>query len=140
MDIGDLSLILQIVIFFTLILGLPLTREAPKNAKNFLRHGYLTTFALALHTVLVIVVMIFLALDGYSEIFSLPTLSLFVDLGHIFLGFAALVLGWAVVAFWFTKPLKALGCYRAKKLMLPLIVVWAISLIMGAVVHLFDLF
>ena len=140
MEIGDLSLIIQIVIFFTLILGLPLTREAPKNSKNLLRHGYLTTFALTLHTALVVVVMIILALDGYADILSLPALSLVVDLGHIILGFSAVVLGWIVVAYWFSNPLKTLGCYKTKKLMLPVIVIWALSLIMGAIIHLLDFF
>jgi K+-sensing histidine kinase KdpD len=140
LEIGDLSLIVQIIIFFILILGLPLTREGAKNAKNLLRHGYLTTFALALHTILVVIIMIFLALDGYSDIFSLPIPSIVVDLGHIILGFAALIIGWIVVAFWFFKPLKTLGCYKVKKLMLPLIVIWALSLIMGTIVHLFNFF
>ncbi len=140
LEIGDLSLIIQVVIFFILILGLPLTREGARNAKNLLRHGYLTTFALALHTVMVVAVMIILALDGYSEILSLPHLSLAVDLGHIVLGFAALVLGWVVVAFWFSKPLNTVGCYRVKWLMLPLTVIWALSLIMGTIIHLFEFF
>ena len=89
---------------------------------------------------MVVVVMIILALDGYSDILSLPPLSLVVDLGHIILGFAALVLGWVVVAFWFSKPLTTAGCYKVKKLMLPLTIVWALSLVMGAIVHLFDFF
>ncbi len=140
LEIGDVSLIIQIAIFFMLILGLPLTREGTKNAKNLLRHGYLTTFALALHTVMVVAVMIILALEGYSEILSLPPLSIVVDLGHIISGFVALVLGWVVVAFWFSKPLATAGCYKVKKLMLPLTMVWGLSLIMGAIVHLFDFF
>ena len=140
MDIGDLSLIVQIVVFFVLILGLPLTREGSRNAKNLLRHGYLTTFALTFHTVMVAVVMIILALEGYAEVLSLPAVSLIVDLGHIILGFAAVALGWIVVVSWFFKPLNALGCYRTKKLMLPLLLVWALSLIMGATIHLLNFF
>ncbi len=140
LEVGDLSLIIQIAIFFLLVLGLPLTREGARNAKNLLRHGYLTTFALSLHTVMVVVVMIILAIDGYSEIFSLPSLSLVVDLGHIILGFAALGLGWIVVAFWLSRPLTTAGCYRVKKLMLPLTMVWGLSLVLGVIVHLFDFF
>jgi hypothetical protein len=140
LEIGDLSLIIQIIVFFILILGLPLTKEGAKNTKNIIRHGYLTTFALALHTVSVVAIMIILSLNGYSDIFSLPVLSIAVDLAHIILGFVAIILGWIVVAFWVSKPLKVLRCYKAKKLMLPLIVIWLLSLIMGAIVHLFNFF
>jgi hypothetical protein len=68
-EIGDLGLIIQIVIFFILILGLPLKRSAPKETKNFVRHGYLTVFALILHTIKVIIAMILLSVEGYSSFF-----------------------------------------------------------------------
>ncbi len=140
MEVGDLGLIIQIVIFFILILGLPLTKSAPKETKNLVRHGYLTIFALILHTIIVIVAMILFSLDGYSELLSSPPLSLAATLTHIILGVAALVLGYVVVSFWISKPLNELRCYRAKKLMLPLIVIWGLSLVIGAIVHLVGFF
>ncbi len=140
MEIGDLGLVVQIVIFFILVLGLPLTRNTVKDTKNLLRHGYLTAFALILHTIAVVIVMILLVLGGYSTFFSLPILSLMVTLTHMILGVAALVIGYVVVVFWFSKPLGDLGCNGVRKLMFPLIVIWGLSLIMGAVVHLFEFF
>jgi hypothetical protein len=136
---GDVSLIVQIVILFILVLGLPLAKDN-QNSKNLLRHGYLTAFALGFHTVLVIIVMILLAFEGFSSIFSLPTLNLVLSLSHIILGFAALGLAYVVVGFWVSKPIKSLACIRAKKLMLPLIIIWATSLVLGAILHLFELF
>jgi hypothetical protein len=139
-EIGDFSLIIQVVILFMLVLGLPLSKGGPVNSKSLLRHGYLTAFALALHTVLVIVVMIILAFGGYAEIFSLPLLSLTLSLSHMVLGFVAIAMGYVVVAFWLSKPLSNMGCYRARKIMMPLLVVWAVSLVLGAIVHLFEFF
>lgn len=137
---GDVSVIVQILILFILVLGLPLARGNPPNTKNLLRHGYLTAFALGLHTALVIAVMILLALDGFASIFSLPTLNFAFTIFHIVLGFAALVLAYVVVGFWVSKPLKTLVCNRAKKIMLPLIIIWAIALVTGAIIHLFEIF
>ena len=138
--IGDISLILQIIIVFLLILGVPLVKGELKNTKNFLRHGYLTAFALGLHTVLVVVIMIFLALDGFADLPTLPVLNIVLMVTHIILGFAALVLGFVVVGVWLTKPLKNLACYKVRKIMLPLIIIWAASLVIGAIIHLGELF
>jgi hypothetical protein len=68
--------------------------------------------------------MILLSLEGYSSFLSLPMPSFMVTATHIILGFAALTVGYVVVAFWFSKPLKELRCNRVKKLMLPIIVIW----------------
>jgi hypothetical protein len=136
--VGDVSLIIQVAILFILILGVPLAKSAGngKTSKNYLRHGYLTAFALGLHTVLVIIVMIVLALDSLESMFTLPALNIVLGLSHIVTGSLAIVLGYVLVGFWFSKPLKNLACFRTKKLMTPTIIIWAISLIIGAIVHL----
>jgi hypothetical protein len=72
LELGDISFVVQIIIFFLLIIGLPLSKSVPMNSKNLLRHGYLAAFALGLHTILVAIVMIIFAIDGYADIFSLP--------------------------------------------------------------------
>jgi hypothetical protein len=138
--VGDVSLILQVVILFILILGVPLVKGESKNPKNFLIHGYLTALALGLHTVLVAVIMIFLAQDGLVGMFTLPLLNIVVSLSHIVLGFVALALGFIVVGYWLNKPLKSMACYRVRTLMMPLIIIWAVSLVLGAVMHLGGLF
>jgi len=136
--VGDVSLIIQVAILFILVLGVPLVKSAGngKTSKNYLRHGYLTAFALGLHTVLVIIVMIILALDSLESMFTLPALNIVLGLSHIVTGTLAIILGYVLVGFWFSKPLKNLACFRTKKLMTPTIIIWTISLIIGAIVHL----
>ncbi len=136
---GDLALVVQVIIFFILILGLPLAK-GDSSSRNYIRHGYLTVFALGLHTVLVAVVMVYLALEGFAELLSLPTPIIAFNLLHVALGFAALALAYVVVGFWLTKPIKSMACYRTRKLMWPLLIIWAISLVTGAIMHLFGIF
>jgi hypothetical protein len=84
-DVDTVFIIIQIVIVFMLILGLPLAKGA-QNRKNLIRHGYLTIFAIVLHTVMVIIVMVFLAMDGFMSITNLSMPSLLVVVSHIVFG------------------------------------------------------
>ena len=65
--IGNVSLSLQIVILFLLILGLPIFR-GKNSQKNFTLHGYSTIAALVLHTILIFLVMIPSFTEGFSEL------------------------------------------------------------------------
>jgi hypothetical protein len=138
-DPGNISLVVQVIILFMLILGLPLAR-GEENKKNLTRHGYLTLSALIIHTAIVFAVMVFLALDDLLAITNLPLLSLVAVLSHITLGIVALVLGYIVVGFWLSKPIGNMNCYKARKIMLPLLVTWTVSLIIGAIIHFFEMF
>lgn len=131
---GNISLILQVVILFVLILGLPFASGA-ENKKSFIRHGYLTVFALVLHGILIFVVMIPTFAEGIVDITSLPLLSIINVLSHAILGSIAEVLGFVVVGLWFSKPLKNMACLNARRIMLPLFIIWIISLINGAIIH-----
>jgi hypothetical protein len=132
--VGDVSLVLQVMILFLLVLGLPLVKGIGVK-KNFVRHWYLTVLALILHTILIFIVMI---PSFTSELGQLGELSILNSLNvwlHVILGTAAEILGFIIVGFWFSKPLSNLACIRVKKLMLPLFVIWTLSLINGALVH-----
>jgi hypothetical protein len=136
--LGTLSLAFQVVILFILILGLPLARGAGSK-KNFIRHGYLTVFALALHTALTFIIMVPTFTGGIVDISSLPLLFQINVLVHVILGFTAEVLGYVVVGFWVSKPLNNLGCMKARKIMLPLFIIWTISLVSGALIQIFGM-
>jgi hypothetical protein len=133
-DPGDVSLILQVVILFLLILGLPLAKGFG-GKKNLIRHGYLTVLALALHSILIFVVMIPAFTSGFGDLGQLSFLDAFTVWSHAFLGTAAEILGFIVVGFWVSKPLSNLACVKTRKLMLPLFIIWTISLINGALIH-----
>lgn len=133
-DPGDASLALQVVIFFLLILGLPFVKGIGTK-KNFMVHGGLTFLALILHTVLVFVAMIPSLGGGFGGFVGLSFSFSFIFWSHVILGTVALILGFTVLGFWVSKPLSKLACTRMKNVMAPLLIIWAISLINGALVH-----
>jgi hypothetical protein len=132
-------LILQAVFLFMLVLGVPLSKGAG-NKKTFIRHGYLTIAALMLHTISVIFIMIYLAVNGLLTLVDLPLINLITIISHSILGTVALVMGFVIVGFWVLKPLGNMNCYRAKKLMLPTLIIWIISLVLGYIIYFLELF
>jgi hypothetical protein len=131
---GNISLILQVVILFLLVLGLPFVKGLG-GKKNLLIHGYLTVLALVLHTVLIFIVMIPSFSSGFGELGELSVLNAFNVWSHVVLGTAAEILGFFVVGFWVFKSPSKMACGRMKVLMLPLFIVWAISLVNGVLIH-----
>jgi hypothetical protein len=136
--VGNVSLILQIVILFLLILGLPLARGFGVK-KNLMRHGYLIVIALFLHTFLIFIVMVPSFGNGLGELGGLSFPYSLTVWSHVILGSAAEVLSILVVGFWVSKPLSNMACVRMKKLMLPLFVIWTLAIVNGALVHIFGM-
>jgi hypothetical protein len=132
--IGNISLVLQVVILFLLVLGFPLVKGVGVK-KNLKMHGYLTVLALILHTILIIIVMIPTFSSGFGELGELSFLDAFNVWSHAILGTLAEILGFVIVGFWVSKSLSHRACVRMKKVMLPLFIIWAISLINGALIH-----
>jgi hypothetical protein len=132
--VGNISLVLQIVILFLLILGLPFVRGLGVK-KNFVTHGYLTVLALILHSFLIFIVMIPTFTNGIGELSGLSFLSSLTVWSHVILGTLAEILGIIVIGFWVSKPLLNMNCLRMKKVMLPLFIIWTISIVNGAIIH-----
>jgi len=132
-DSGDASLVLQVVIFFLLVIGLPFVKWIGAR-KNFVIHGRLTFLALIFHTVLILTAMI-PALGGFGGVagFSFPSALIFWF--HVILGTVAEILGFTVVGVWVSKPMASMACLKMKKVMMPLLIVWLVSLVLGALVH-----
>ena len=136
--VGNVSLILQVVILFLLILGLPLARGIG-GKKNLMRHGYLTVLALILHTLLIFIVMIPTFSNGLGELSGLSFFYSLTVWSHAIFGTTAEILGIIIVGFWLSKPLSSMACARTKKIMLPLFVIWTLSIVNGALVHILGL-
>jgi hypothetical protein len=136
--VGDISLVLQIVILFLLILGLPFVKGLGIK-KNFLMHGYLTILALLTHSVLIFVVMIPVFNNGIGDLGGLSFLSALTVWSHVILGTVAEISGLLVIGFWISKPLSNMNCLRMKKVMLPLFIIWTISIVNGAIIHILGL-
>ena len=132
--IGNISLILQVTILFLLILGLPSVRGRNEQ-KIASRHGYLTLLALVLHTALIVIVMVPAFTGGLESINGLPPLFVFNVWSHIVLGTVAEVLGVIVVGYWLTQSPEKMRCIKLKRLMMPLFVIWLVSLINGTLIH-----
>ncbi len=136
-SVGDISFVFQVVILFLLIFSL-LFIKGNGVKKNLKLHGYLTVLALVLHTILIVIVMIPEFTSEFGELVELSFLNALTVWSHVILGTLAEILGFIVVGFWVSKPLSKMACERVKKVMLPLFVVWAISLITGALMHILD--
>jgi hypothetical protein len=132
--VGDISLVLQVVILFVLILGLPFVKGLGVK-KSFFMHGYLTIFALILHSVLIFIVMIPVFNNGIGELGGLSFLAALTVWSHVILGTVAEILGIIVIGFWVSKPLSNMACLRMKNVMLPLFIMWTLSIINGAIIH-----
>jgi hypothetical protein len=55
---------------------------------------------------------------------------------HTVSGAVAFSLGLLMVIVWISKPINQLKCYRTKKLMVPTIFAWVLSVALGVYLHL----
>ena len=136
---GNIALTLSIVSLFLLILGIPLVRNL-KNAENFKRHGYLTIVALAIETILVLIIMIPSFTRSFDAILSLSPLSALDTWLHVGLGVVAEVAGFVYVVMWLAFSPSTMQCLRFRRYMMPTFIIWIIAVISGALIHLLQLF
>jgi hypothetical protein len=134
LDLGSTVLILQIVILLLLILGLP-SLWGRDNKRNVTRHGYFTALALVLHTILLFIPMIPSFYNNLEVISRLSVLESIVVWSHILLGTIAEVSGILLVGLWMFKSPSKMTCARRKKWMMPIFIIWTISLVSGALIH-----
>jgi hypothetical protein len=132
--VGNVSLSLQIAILFLLILGLPFVR-GQSSKKNFTWHGYSTIVALVLHTILILIVMLPSFSKGFSEFGELTLFNSITVWSHAVLGTAAEVLGIVLVVVWLRRGPSKMACVLWKKWMMPTFIIWIVSIVNGALVH-----
>lgn len=99
----------------------------------------MTTLALILHVSLFLSPMISVFSSDFGVLNGLSFLDALIVCSHVILGTAALILGFIVVGFWVSKPLLNMACVRVKKIMLPLLIIWTMSLIMGVLIHILEI-
>lgn len=136
--LGNVVLSLQIVILFLLVLGLPFVKGRDSK-KNLMRHGYLTALALMLHTVLIFIIMIPSLDSNLQAIGELTILESINVWSHAVLGTAAEVSGAILVGSWMLKSPSKMTCARRKAWMMPIFVIWTVSLVNGALIHILGL-
>ena len=135
--VGNISLALQVVILFLLILGLPFFRgqKGQKEQKNLIAHGYSTVAALILHTILIFVVMIPSFASGLLEVSDLSTFDAFTVISHGVLGTLAEILGLVIITIWLSKGPKKMACWKWRRWMAATFIIWVISVVNGTLVH-----
>ena len=135
---GNIVSIIQIIALILLTIGVYPYRIRTNN-RNLIIHGFLSTSALALNLATVFYVMIPTLNSMFGTFIGLSTLPLVVVLLHISLGATAIVLGLVMIVSWATHPLGELGCSRTWRLMIPTFVIWAATLVLGIIIHLYNI-
>jgi hypothetical protein len=136
--VGNVSFVIQIIVLFLLILGLPLSKGSASQ-KNLIRHGYSTLVALILHTAAILIVMIPSLIDGVDEFATLSLVASVTVWSHVVLGTLAWILGIVIISFWLGKGPSKMSCATWRKWMMPTFIIWVISIVNGALVHVFGL-
>jgi hypothetical protein len=136
--IDSLTLTLSVVAVFLLVLGLPLVKGI-NTKKNLTRHGILTIVALALQAVLIFVIMVPSFVQHFSEIISIQPMFSFNVWLHIVLGLMAFISGLVYVGLRLSLYSSGLRCARAKKYMMPTLIIWIIAVINGALIFLLQM-
>ena len=135
---GDIVSAVQIVALILLVIGVYPYRIRTKN-RNLIMHGFLAILALALNLSTTISVMIPSFSTNMALISRLTILKASVFWLHVASGIAAILLGFVIIGSWVTHPLGELGCSKTWKLMMPTFVVWALALILGLAIHIYNI-
>ncbi len=128
----------QVAAFLLLLIGVYPSKSREETA-NLIKHGVLSSVATALNlaTVLVFMIPVFIRMVTFAPAASLASFP--VTWVHAVLGVATLALAFVLVAFWLKEPLGELGCAKTWRLMKPVLAAWAVTIVIGAYIHLFGL-
>ena len=135
---GTLVSIVQIIALLLLIIGVYPYRIRTKN-RNLIIHGFLSILAIALNLATVFSVMVPTFGTSLTAIAALPILQATVVWIHVATGIAAIAMGLVIIVSWVTHPLGELGCAKTWKLMIPTFIIWAVALVLGLIIHIFNI-
>lgn len=135
---GNVVSVVQVIALILLIIGVYPYRIRTKN-RNLLMHGFLSILALAINLATTISVMIPTFSTSIALISRLPILQSTIVWLHAASGTAGIMLGFVIIASWITHPLGELGCSKTWRLMMPTFLIWALALVLGATIHIFNI-
>ena len=135
---GNVVSVIQVIALILLIIGIYPYRIRAKN-RNLIIHGFLSIFALGLNLATIISVMIPILSSRISYISGLPILQSTIVWLHVASGTVAVLLGFAIIVPWLLHPLGELGCSKAWRLMKPTFLIWALALVLGLTIHIFNI-
>jgi hypothetical protein len=135
---GNVVSAIQIAALILLVIGVYPYRIRTKN-RNLIMHGFLSILALALNLATVFSVMIPVLTNNLALISNLSILQSAIVYLHFTLGTAAIILGFVIIVSWVTHPLGELGCSKTWRLMIPTFLIWAAALILGVIIHIYNI-
>ena len=135
---GNIVSVIQIIALILLTIGVYPYRIRTKN-RNLIMHGFLSIIALALNLATIFYVMLPTFNSMFGLFLKLSNIQMVVVWLHTAFGAAAVILGFVIIVSWITHPLGELGCSKTWKLMIPTFAVWAFSLILGIIIHVFNI-
>jgi len=135
---GNIVIIVQIIALILLTIGVYPYRIRTKN-RNLIMHGFLSITALALNFATIFYVMIPVFVSGIASISKLPIVQVATVWLHVVSGIAAVTLGIVTIASWIIHPLGELGCSKTWRLMAPTFSVWAFTLVLGVIIHVYNI-
>jgi hypothetical protein len=135
---GNVVSVIQIIALILLIVGVYPYRIRTKN-RNLIVHGFLSILALSLNLATVISVMVPVFSSSFSITIELSFLQSTIVWLHAASGIAAVILGFVIVVSWISHPLGELGCSKTWRLMMPTFLIWALALVLGLTIHIYNL-
>jgi hypothetical protein len=129
---------IQVTGFLLLLVGVYPSKQREESA-NLVKHGLLSTLAVAVNLVTVFAVM----LPFFSKIVvntsgialaQFPIMWLHAAIGAVTIGCSVIM-----ISSWIIQPLGELGCAKRWRLMKPTLVVWALAIAFGAFIHIHGL-
>ena len=135
---GNIVSAVEVAALILLVIGVYPYRIRTNN-KNLIIHGFLSILAIALNISAVFTVMIPVLSNRLSLVSGLSILQSTVVWLHVALGITAITLGFVIIVSWITHPLGELGCAKTWRLMIPTFLIWFIALIMGLILHIFNI-
>ena len=135
---GNVVSVIQVIALILLIIGVYPYRIRTKN-RNLIMHGFLSILAVALNLASIISVMIPVFSSSLTLISRLSILLSSIVWLHVASGVAAIILGFVIIVSWIIHPLGELGCSKAWRLMIPTFLIWAFALVLGLIIHVFNI-
>jgi hypothetical protein len=135
---GIIIIAIQIIAFTLLLIGVYPAKQREEN-KNLIKHGLFSTLAFGVNLVTVFTVMI----PVFLKIVNGTSIGGFVQFpfmwAHALIGAVTLISSIVMIASWILAPITELGCAKRWRLMKPTLAIWAASIALGMLMHMYEL-
>jgi len=134
LDLQDSIVIaIQIIALILPTLGVYPYLIRTKN-RNLIMHGFLCVLALILNLITIFWVMIPTFSSTIAYMGEIPILQTAIILLHASFGAVSIILGSIIIASWIIHPLGELSCSKTWRLMIPIYIIWIVTLILGLII------